>query len=233
MVRERHPRSDRNLEPAAPARAKEGLVALVACAILLCGFSRPVTAGAELSLTAGLGQISFRDGHLADLYGSPLAPVLGVRAGTFYGFSPTIAFCLGKAGHVPPSRGFVEQAKTSMMFLPAALQLPYEYRLSSRWGIRAGVQIAYAWFREEWEATAPSAGFETRHHGTGGWFGAGVLGEVWIDLGRVGAVEVGLESLWAGADRKNIGGNPNTEEEMTGGWSLIRMSWSPPWPTRR
>ena len=185
-------------------------------------------AHAHVSVSAGAGPLRFHDERLRGVYSPMLSPRLRLQFHAVEGVHPTITICAAWASERPSHSGIVEGAHTRLHFVPVGVQFPYRWSLGREWVAGAGPLLAWAWFREDWEARVPRAGLRASGHGTGSWLGLGVGIDVHSPKFGFGSIRVGTEWAWAKARRETARGNPHLEEEMKGGWSLVYIEWSPP-----
>jgi hypothetical protein len=181
-------------------------------------------------VTLGASYLTFRDPELDDLYGSLLGICAGVdllerpwgrlSAGVSYAWS---------TGERPPA-SFIEQSETRMLFLPVRLSAALLGRPAAGWQVWAGPQVAWAYFREQWDARVPAAGTDAHRSGSGSWLAVGGVGGLRLALGRAGALRASFEWMWSEAQRTAIPGNSHQTREMTAGWRGIALAWELPWP---
>ena len=216
------------LRPVAP------LALALALALLSTSLFQAARAGGLRggAFVLGGGCIRFHDGDLDALYGTRPAPLLGFSCAGPLGLTPAVTLQLAWSEHTEELRAFIEEGGTRMLFLPVSLQVPLDLRMGSALRLRIGPQISWAYLREEWNASVPDAGIEASDHEAGSWLAAGLLGELWMDVGPPGSVGLSIDWNWSAADRGTARGNQAREAHMEGGWSGLRLAWMAPWPRR-
>jgi hypothetical protein len=180
----------------------------------------------------GVGMLRFSDERLDALYGAPPAPAVTLQSRAWRGLSPTLAIQAAWRSTAAPAAGFVRESDVAMTFVPLSLEIAYEQRLGPNWKLRGGPRVSWAWIRESWRAAVPEAGVAASGHGTTLWLGLGLGLECWLRVGRAGWLGLAGDWNWAPADRETARGNQAQEEELTGGWSGVRLLYAPPWPFR-
>ncbi|MBP7669231.1 MAG: hypothetical protein KA123_01460 [Candidatus Eisenbacteria bacterium] len=178
------------------------------------------------SLSAGAGALRFRDSRLHRQYGTRLAAEVGIRFLAPYRLSPALSVGIARADEESRPSAFVSESSTSMILIPTALQLPIEIPLAGAWSVRTGPQAVWAYFRESWSATVPEAGIFSDAAESGGWLGAGWLGEIRWQAGPRWSVGLHSEWNWTAGERATARGNEERKTDMDGGWGSIGIFWS-------
>jgi len=217
-----------------PERA--GIRATLAAVVALMALSAlPAASRASLeieSLIVGASAIRFHDERLRSLYGEALGPMIALRARAPLGLAPALAVQAVWKSREGSEAGLDAAARTDMLFVPITLRLPFETTFGGRVAIGAGPQVGWAYVREDWESRLPEADIRASGRGTGGWLGAGLLGQVWLKIGGAGAIGIAADWMWAAAERSTARGNLERETSMKAGWSALRVEWRAPWPAR-
>jgi hypothetical protein len=201
---------------------------LLALAVLLSAATW--SAGASVALSAGGAGLRFHDPRLRDLYPHPLALRVRVEVARIDGVPLTLAAGYAWASRETAPSAFVDDSRVRMRFVPVCLQAPYAMPLGRGWVGRAGPQMAWAWFREDWNASVQAAGVTAAGHGTGTWLAGGALLEIDSSPRRWGTLRLGVAGMWASAHRGTERGNAKHEEAMKGGWDEIYLEWAAPAP---
>jgi hypothetical protein len=204
---------------------RRGLTSAV-LGLALAAASSPAPS-AHPTVSAGIGALRFRDARLRAAY--PESPIVRARVelARVGGVPLVAAGGVSWSGGHAANLGFVEASKLRMSFLPIALQAPIRVSLGDA-ALRLGPEVAWAWYRESWEARIPLAGLVASGRADGSWIGAGVVLEVCSAVRDWGSFRAGYEGLWAKARRQTARGNREREEEMQGGWDVLYVEWSPP-----
>ncbi|MFH1143735.1 MAG: hypothetical protein V1774_04240 [Candidatus Eisenbacteria bacterium] len=199
------------------------------CLLILLALALAGPARASLKVgppSIGTGILRFHDADLRSLYDRLPQLVFILRGHGLSQISPTLAVACSWASHRDPD-GFLAASETQVLFLPVMLQIPWEQHLNGTWMIRVGPQFTWAGLREEWNATVSEAQIDATGHSTASWLAAGVMGELWARLGGAGSVGLAADWNWTSADRATARGNRERETPMEGGWSGLRLCWTP------
>ncbi len=209
---------------AAPCRAL-----LLACAAWMVAAGAPPAAHAAGNLALGLERLAFHDDRLAEMYGARFGLTvagdlferrwmsLGLRASYLSG------------DHDAPHLAFIADAGTEMFIVPVRLQWRLRRPLGGSVEAWGGPELAWAGYRESWEADVPAAGVAARQEESGSWLGLGGIGGLRVRIGGLGHLRGSFEWVWTDAERAVAPGNSNQEDEMDGGWSTFALLWEPPW----
>jgi hypothetical protein len=179
------------------------------------------------AIAAGIEQLSFRDARLDQLYGTPLGIGLQyapVRRGTLD--LVLRASLLSASGGPRQLASFVDQAEVSMRMIPVRLTARIHRSLHPSTQVWAGPLLAWAWFREAWEASVLAAGMQAGQEASGSWLGLGGAVGTRVGLGRWGSLDGWLEWVWCDAERQRVPGDQNRSSNMEGGWWGLGIAWA-------
>jgi hypothetical protein len=209
-----------------------------ACALLRAALialflsATPEAPQATPMLSVGVGRLAFHDPRLQETYAAPLfidVSIAGPRIGPLH---PALELGVAWDEKSPASMALVEGARTHLLFCPILLRIPFVWQPGPRLALRLGPEGGVACYREEWHARIPTAGIESKRHGTGAWLSAGIGAEVSVRIGRAGAIGLAADWLWAEGERTTVGANPMQEESLEAGWRAARITWTLPWPAQ-
>lgn len=209
-------------------------VCLIALFLFAPGFLHGPSAGRHPDnrtghISVGAEYLDFHDDRLGSLYGSPIGATLSgdLLQRPWMSLTAQAAFAFRTGS--PAKIGFIQQTETRIYFVPVRLQWRLRQPIFGGWNLWGGPQVAWAWFREEWEASVPDAELFSERHATGSWLAVGGVAGLRAELGSAGALRCGFEWLWSNADREVVPRNDAQSTSMMAGWSSVSLAWELPW----
>lgn len=206
-----------------------GPIARIGLIVLGLGILTPM-ANAIGPFAIGVQTLLFQDERLSDLY--DYAVGVTVAADLYQQRYGILTFEAGflTASQSLESHPYVDASETSVRFLPARLQFRLVTPPQGPWSAYLAPQIAWAYFKESWNAEVTGAGISASQDGSGTWIGGGAQLGVRADLGTAGALRAAYEIVWTTAEREGIPELSNgSTGEMTGGWHGFHLIWEVPW----
>ena len=221
---------DRTGRRGTPRLKKRNLIplALAGCAWLAAaGLSSTAQAAGDLAV--GLECLTFRDDRLAETYGARIGLTAAGKLLERRWMDLSLRATYLSAAQDAPRPAFVARARTEMFMVPVRLQWRLRHPLGAWVQVWGGPELAWAGFRERWEADVPAAGVAARQSESGTWLGLGGIAGVRLRAGWLGYLRGSAEWVWADADRTAAPGNSSQSNSMDGGWLSFALLWEPPW----
>jgi len=201
------------------------LRAAVVALALAAAAGPPPAASAAIEL--GAARLEFAAPRIDGHYGPRYAPYLACDLPLRWHIQPRIALLYTRGRRDLQAPFYAAAAESGFDFAAATFGGSYRLRVSDRLSFGAGPHAALAWVRERWNLQAPDADLESDQHGTRVWVAAGAHLEAQVHAADWGTFRLGYERLWGTLERERISGNAAGAASLAGGWSLVRVAWSP------